>query len=138
MSVARQEGKGCKPFCRLGMPNKQYIHELKQLILRLHNASAKWVESVAVEEVYNGQTLWRGTVEVFGLTSHPKAKRAYAWSHLDDGQDRRTRFVAVLELPPIVSAATAVKSSLAADAKAALRKQIEKAEAEISRRNRLN
>src|SRR5262245_77069 len=111
------------------MANKQYIHQLKQVILRLHDASAKWVESVAVEEIHNGQTIWRGTVEVFDLAGHPKAKRAYAWSRADASKDR-TRFVAVLELPPVVSAQTAVRTSLAADAKAALRKQMEKAEAE--------
>ena len=120
------------------MASNQYIHQLKQVILRLHNVSAKWVESVSVEEIHNGQVIWRGTVEVFGITGHPKAKRAYAWSHLDGDKDKRTRFVAVLELPPVVSPQTAVRTSLAADAKAEIGKQIEKAEAEIARRNQLN
>lgn len=39
----------------------------------------------------------KGDVEVFDLTGHPKAKRAYAWSHLDGDKDERTRFVAVLK-----------------------------------------
>ena len=118
--------------------NKQYIHQLRQVILHLHNTASKWVKSVPVEEIYNGQTIWSGTVEVFDLTRHPKAKRAYAWSHLADHKDERTRFVAVLELPPVVSPETAVKTSIAADAKAELKKQTDKAAAAIAKRNQLN
>ena len=108
------------------------------MILHLHNSNSKWVESVPVEEVYNGKVIWKGTVEVFDLIGHPKAKRAYAWSHLGADKDERTRFVAVLEIPPVVSPKTAVQASIAADAKAALKKQTDKAEAQIARRNRLN
>jgi hypothetical protein len=36
-------------------------------------------------------------------------KLGYAWSHLDGQNDERTRFVAVLEIPPVVSAETAVR-----------------------------
>ncbi|HEX5222029.1 MAG TPA: hypothetical protein VFZ59_20875 [Verrucomicrobiae bacterium] len=117
--------------------SKQYIHELKQVILRLHNVSARWVESAPVEIVYEDQTLWRGTVEVFEVINHPKAKRAYAWSRLEP-ESERTGFVAVLEIPPVVSPETAVKTSLAADAKEMLRKAMEDAAAEIARRNQRN
>jgi hypothetical protein len=46
-----------------------------------------------------------------------KAKRAYAWSHLDGKNDERTRFVAVLEVPPVESAQTAAKVAIVAEAK---------------------
>jgi hypothetical protein len=46
-----------------------------------------------------------------------KAKRAYAWSHLDGKNDERTRFVAVLEIPPVESAETAVRVQIVNDAK---------------------
>jgi len=36
---------------------------------------------VPVHEVFQGKTLWQGDVEVFDLAGHPKAKRAYGWSH---------------------------------------------------------
>jgi hypothetical protein len=42
------------------------------------------------------QTAWQGTVEVFDLVSHRKAKRAYAWSYRDGDQNKT---VAVLEGP---------------------------------------
>src|SRR5208282_6059515 len=44
-----------------------------------------------------------GSVEVFDLHGHPKAKRAYAWRHLNEKNDECTRFVAELEIPPAVS-----------------------------------
>jgi hypothetical protein len=53
----------------------------------------------------------------FLISGHPKAKRAYAWSHLDGKNDERTWFVAVLEIPPVVSAETAVRVQIVKDVK---------------------
>jgi hypothetical protein len=72
---------------------------------------------VPVHEVFRGETVWKGDVEVFDLTGHPKARRACAWSHLDGKNNERTRFVAVLEIPPVVSAETAVRVQIVADSK---------------------
>jgi hypothetical protein len=55
---------------------------------------------------------------VFDLIGHPKAKRAYAWGHLDGAYDERTRFVAVLEIPPVDSAQKAVQVQIVKDVKA--------------------
>jgi len=54
-------------------------------------------------------------VEVFGLTGHPRAKRAYTWSHRAGQADKDKRFVAVLEIPPVKDAQTAVQASIMAD-----------------------
>jgi hypothetical protein len=70
---------------------------------------------VPVHEQFQGKTVWKGDVEVFDLLEHPKAKRAYAWAHLDGPKDEETRFVAVLELPPVKDAKTAVQASIMAD-----------------------
>ena len=40
-----------------------------------------------------------------------------AWSHLDGAKDERTRFVAVLEIPPVESAETAVRVQIVKDSK---------------------
>ena len=80
--------------------------------MQLHNCGAEWRETVPVHEVFQGKTVWQGEVEVFDLTGHPKAKRAYAWAHLDGDKDERTRYVAVLEIPPVESAVTAVRLSV--------------------------
>jgi hypothetical protein len=61
-----------------------------------------------------GKTAWQGTVEVFDLIGHPKAERAYAWSHNDGDQIKTT---AVLEIPPVDSPQSAVKAATAAKAR---------------------
>jgi hypothetical protein len=43
--------------------------------------------------------------------------RSGGWSHLDGEKDERTRFVAVLEIPPVDSAATAVRLQIVKDFK---------------------
>jgi hypothetical protein len=45
--------------------------------MQLHNCGATWRETVPVHELFRGQTVWQGEVEVFDLQDHPKAKRAY-------------------------------------------------------------
>jgi len=97
---------------------KDYIAQVQVAVSQLHNCGATWCESVPVYEVFRDETVWQGDVEVFDLYGHPKAKRAYAWSHLDGAKDERTRFVAVLEIPPVVSAETAVRVQIVKDAKA--------------------
>jgi hypothetical protein len=72
---------------------------------------------VPVHEVFRGQTAWKGDVEVFDLNGHPKAKRAYAWSHQEGPNDEGERFVAVLEIPPVKDAQTAVQVAIVAEAK---------------------
>jgi hypothetical protein len=94
--------------------NKDYIERLKQVIFHLHKSDAKHVEHVPVEEIFGGKTIWKGIVEVFTLTNHPKAKRCFAWSRKAGKDDSDERFVAVLEIPPVVSPETAVKVAIVA------------------------
>ena len=96
--------------------NKQdYVAQLQTAIQHLHNCGATHRETVPVHEVFRGKTVWQGDVEVFDLTGHPKAKRAYAWAHLDGADDERTRYVAVLEIPPVDSAQKAVQIQIVKD-----------------------
>jgi hypothetical protein len=98
--------------------NKQdYIARLQVAVEQLHGCGAVYRATVPVHEVFQGQTVWQGEVEVFDLTGHPKAKRAYGWSHREGKDDQGERFVAVLEIPPVVSPITAVRASIMADAK---------------------
>lgn len=94
-----------------------YIESLQQAIRRLHECESEHVESVPVTETFQGKTIWQGTVEVFTLSDHPKAKRCYAWSHLAGKDDSETRYVAVLELPPVDSPEKAVKVAIASEVK---------------------
>jgi hypothetical protein len=113
--------------------NKEYIERLQGVIAHLHKCNAVWAQTVPVHEVFRGETIWRGDVEVFNLTGHPKAQRAYAWSHLDGPKDERTRFVAVLQIPPVESAETAVRLQIVKDTKQARKEAI--AEAKNTKKN---
>jgi len=84
--------------------NQDYLDRLQVAVSQLHNCGATWRETVPVHEVFCGQTVWQGEVEVFDLTGHPKTKRCYGWSHRDGKNDETERFVTVLEIPPVESA----------------------------------
>jgi hypothetical protein len=83
----------------------------------MHQCGAVHAATVHVNRSFKGKTVWDGDVEVFDLMQHPKAKRAYAWAHVDGANDERTRYVAVLELPPVCGPETAVDASIMADSK---------------------
>lgn len=89
-----------------------HIDELRDVIHRLHGTKSTHVESVPVKEVFQGQTVWDGIVEVFDLHDHPKTHRAYAWSHDTDNPKRPKRHVTVLHIPPAVSPQTAVRAAI--------------------------
>ena len=91
------------------------LTELRDAISKLHDCESEHVESVPVTEQFNEQTVWDGVVEVFALQNHPRAQRCYAWRHALDGGG--SRFVAVLELPPVDSARRAVQVAIAAEAR---------------------
>jgi hypothetical protein len=92
-----------------------YLARLQVAIQRLHNCGANYRETVPVEEVFQGRTIWQGEVEVFDLYGHPKAKVGYGWSHREGKDDKGERFVTVLQIPPVTSPETAVKVAIAAE-----------------------
>jgi hypothetical protein len=91
---------------------QKYISELRDVIQRLHGVESKHVESVPVKETFQGRTVWEGIVEVFELHGHPKAPRAYAWSHDTDDPTNAKRHVTVLHVGPVTSAAMAVRAAI--------------------------
>lgn len=98
--------------------NKQdYLARVEVAVSQLSDCGAAYRETVPVKEVFRGQTVWEGEVEVFDLSGHPKARRAYAWSRREGQNDEGERFVVVLEIPPVVSPLTAVRASIMFDAK---------------------
>ena len=90
------------------------IKELQKAIKETHGCDSRHVGSEQVYESFEGRIAWQGTVEIFDLIGHPKAKRAYAWTYEDHDQNKT---VAVLELPPVDSPQSAVKVAIAAKAK---------------------
>ncbi len=96
-----------------------YIEELQDVIRKLHGVESQHVETVAVKEEFQGQTIWEGDVEVFNLHDHPKALRVFAWSHDTDDPDNPRRTVTVLQIPPATTPHRAVQVSIANDVREA-------------------
>lgn len=97
------------------MANKaDYLARLQTAIQHLHKCGAVHRETVPAHERFHGKTLWRGDVEVFDLTGHPKAKRAYGWSYGEPEE-----FITILEIPPVTDAQSAVKVGVAYQVKKA-------------------
>jgi hypothetical protein len=86
--------------------------QLREAVERMHNCSARLVQSVPVREKFARETVWEGVVHVFQITGHPKTTTAYAWSSPVEGSDKR-RFFAVLHQPPIISPLDAVRAAIA-------------------------
>jgi hypothetical protein len=92
-----------------------YIEELQEAIRHLYHTEPVYVESVPIKEVFQGQTVWEGDVEVFDLPDSPDADRVYAWAHDTDNTDEPRRTVTVLHIPPVTSPQKAVQASIIQD-----------------------
>jgi len=90
------------------------IEALQKAILDLHGCKATWIESVPVKEVFEGETVWEGVVQVFDLIDHRKAKRCYAWSYQLEGSKKR-RFLAVLHQGVVDSPEKPVRAAIVRD-----------------------
>lgn len=90
------------------------IKALQKAILDLHDCKATWVQSVPVKEVFEGEMVWEGIVQVFDLKGHPKAIRCYAWSY-ELPNSKKRRFFAVLHQGSINSPEKAVRAFIVHD-----------------------
>jgi hypothetical protein len=90
------------------------IESIRDAIQVMHRCTAVHSASVPVREMFGPKVAWEGVVEVFNINGHPKAKLCYAWSHPEGAE---TRFVTVLEIPPVDSPQTAVRASIVASGK---------------------
>jgi hypothetical protein len=94
---------------------RNYLARLQMVIQQLHNCGAIHSTTIPVHEVFQGQTVWKGEVEIFNLIRHPEAKRCYGWLNSEGKDNKGEQFVTVLEIPPVVSAMTAVRASIVKD-----------------------
>jgi len=90
------------------------VNCLRNAVEKMHGGTATLSQSVPVHEMFEGKTVWEGTVHVFDLAGHPKATRAYAWSSPIEGSDKR-RFFAVLQMGAIKSPTDAVRAAIVAE-----------------------
>lgn len=95
--------------------NDARIDKIKSAVETIHGCKAVHDSTELVVEMMDGIVVWEGLVEAFSIFAppgqpKPQAKRCYGWS-FDDGKEEQ--FVAVLELPPVKDARTAVQAYIA-------------------------
>jgi hypothetical protein len=96
---------------------KRGTRDLQTAIKNLYGVKSQYLYSETVAEEFAGTVAWNGIVSLFDLVGHPNAKQCYAWSSPIEGSTKR-RYYAVLKLPPIETAADAVRAAIASDFKA--------------------
>lgn len=84
---------------------------MKSAIEKMHGCKARWIESVPVKEIFQGETVWEGIVQVFDLINHSIAKRCYAWSDSIDNSNK-VKYFAVLHKGSVNSPQVAVKAAI--------------------------
>jgi hypothetical protein len=87
----------------------KYLDALRGVVESLHECKAIHIGNEPVREYFRDEIVWDGRVEVFALTGHPKASTAYGWGYEDGGE---TKYVTVLEIPPVEDARTAVRVAI--------------------------
>ena len=92
---------------------KRAIEDLRIATEQLHKCRAAHRKSVSIRQEFQEQVAWKGTVEDFRV-DHPETDTCYAWSAPIEGSDRR-KFYAVLKIPPVETAADAVRAAIVSD-----------------------
>lgn len=86
------------------------ISEIRQAVENVTGLPAAHLGSYPVHEHLGAGNTWSGLVEVFKVTGHTQASRAYAWAWLDHDE---MRYHVVLNVSPIDSPAQAVREAYA-------------------------
>ena len=89
----------------------EYLDNLSKAITAMHECRCSHFSSEEIEERHDGETVWKGQVEIFQLEGHPDANVAYGWGWTDDKDE--IQYIGVLNVPPIESASDAVKAAIA-------------------------
>ena len=89
------------------------IEDLKAAVEGMHNCVASGYRMERVVETIDGQVAWHGEVTIFDV-DHPQTNTCFTWSSPVEGSENR-KFYAVLKIPPIETAADAVRASIISD-----------------------
>ena len=87
-----------------------YIENLARIVAATHHCSCRHIGAEYVRDVTE-EMIWHVRVELFQLAGHSNASLAYGWGWMD-GSDEML-YVAIANVPPVRSAADAVRQSLA-------------------------
>ena len=81
---------------------------IQSAIQKMSGRESAHLQTVPVKETYAGRLIWEGNVEVFSLLGEGASRRCYVWADGTDGN----KITVVLEVPPVVSPVTAVRSKI--------------------------
>jgi hypothetical protein len=97
------------------MTNKgDYLSALESAIRMGHKCSPTHRQTAFVRaKTQDEETVWEGFVEEFELAGHSRAKKCYAWRHMESGG--RSKIIAVLGSNLIDSAQKAVQAAIFTD-----------------------
>jgi hypothetical protein len=90
------------------------VQFIQNALKQAHDIETTHVESVPIREMFKGETVWEGVVEVFDVNGHPHAKRAYGWQYEEKGE---VQYATVLGVIPINSPLGAVRAYIASQAR---------------------
>ena len=93
------------------------LDQIRDVITEMHGVKATHRESVPVKEVFRGQTVWDGIVEVFTLHGHPQTDTVYAWFHDKGGVSEKAQLVTVLHVHPALTPLDAVRAFIVQEAR---------------------
>ncbi len=96
---------------------QDYIQTLQEAIRKGHGCQSKHAASAPVQEVFQGRTVWKGTVAVFDPIGHPAAKLAYAGDHVAQDTGHEVRIVTRQGVPPMDSPRRVVPASILSEIK---------------------
>ncbi|MBC8393462.1 MAG: hypothetical protein H8E17_12970 [Deltaproteobacteria bacterium] len=95
----------------------EYIEALQDTIKKTHGCDSEHIESVPITETFKGKPVWSGVVEVFNIQDHPEASKCYAWGHHLEEENKKSRYVTVLNIPPVNSPLEAVRAAIISELK---------------------
>jgi hypothetical protein len=91
-------------------PSQWTVPDLIERCSAVAKCDAEQIGSERVAEVFQDQSVWDGTAEVFTVTGHARAKKAYARSQHQGTPQKR--FSALLRNLPVRSAVDAIRVSI--------------------------
>lgn len=91
-----------------------YLNALESAIRMRHECSPTHRQTVFIRAKTKAEeTVWEGFVEEFELTGHKRAKKCYAWRHMESSD--RSKIIAILGNHFIDSAQKAVEAAIFTD-----------------------
>ena len=84
---------------------------LQAAIEKSYACKAAYRRSVSIQERLPEGREWKGQIEIFWLTGHPQAKRCFAWFEPAAESGSESKIITVLEIPPVIGPATALRST---------------------------